>query len=289
MPALGPRIRAVSLPAPFWAPVLALLALAALFTGATGAWAQTSQIQFPKLTGRVVDAANILPPDEEARLTQKLEALEKQSRRQLVVATVPSLEGYEISDYGYQLGRAWGIGQKGTNDGAILLIAPTERKVRIEVGYGLEGTLTDGMSFLIINGQILPRFKAGDMPGGIEAGTDAIIKQLSLPPAEAQKIAAQADQQQKQDKGGDLSIGTVIFILFVIFFFVLPILRAMSGGGRRAGGLSSPIIWFPGGFGDDDDDRGGGGWGGGGGFGGGGGGFSGGGGSFGGGGASGSW
>jgi uncharacterized protein len=288
MPALGPRIRAVSLPAPFWAPVLALLALAALFTGATGAWAQTSQIQFPKLTGRVVDAANILPPDEEARLTQKLEALEKQSRRQLVVATVPSLEGYEISDYGYQLGRAWGIGQKGTNDGAILLIAPTERKVRIEVGYGLEGTLTDGMSFLIINGQILPRFKAGDMPGGIEAGTDAIIKQLSLPPAEAQKIAAQADQQQKQDKGGDLSIGTVIFILFVIFFFVLPILRAMSGGGRRAGGVSSPIIWFPGGFGgDDDDDRGG--WGGGGGFGGGGGGFSGGGGSFGGGGASGSW
>jgi uncharacterized protein len=278
MPALGPRIRAVSQPVPFWAPVLALLALVALFTGATGAWAQT----FPKLTGRVVDAANILPADEEARLTQKLESLEKQSQRQLVVATVPSLEGYEISDYANRLFREWKLGNKTRNDGVLLLVAPNERKVRIEVGYGMEGIVTDGLSFLITSNEILPRFKAGDMPGGIEAGTDALIKQLALPPDQAQKIAAQADQQ-RQGNGGDLSIGTVIFILFVIFFFVLPILRAMSGGGRRAGGFSSPIIWFPGGFGDDDDDRGGGGWGGGGG------GFSGGGGSSGGGGASGSW
>jgi uncharacterized protein len=267
---------------------LALLALVALFTGATGAWAQTSQIQFPKLTGRVVDAANILPPDEEARLTQKLEALEKQSRRQLVVATVSSLQGYEISDYSYQLGRAWGIGQKGDNNGVVLVVAPNERKVWITVGYGLEPVLTDGMTFLIVNGQILPRFKAGDLPAGIEAGVDAVIKQLTLPPNEAKKIAAQADQQRKDNGGGDLSVGTVIFILVVIFFFVLPIIRAVGSGGRRGryGGLSTPIIWFPGFGGDDDDDRGG--WGGGG-FGGSGGGFSGGGGSFGGGGAGGSW
>lgn len=242
----------------------------------TSAWAEP---QFPKLTGRVVDDANILPPDVEQRLTQKLEGLEQQSQRQVVVATVPSLQGYEISDYGYQLGRAWGIGDKERNDGVLLLVAPNERKVRIEVGYGLEGVLPDGMGFLIVNNDIVPRFKAGDMPGGVEAGTDAIIKQLTLPADQAQQIAAQAVQQSRQRDQG-IPLGTIIFLLFILFFFVLPILRAMTGhGGRRRGGFGSPIVWIPGGFGG-----GGGGWGGGGG-----GGFSGGGGSFGGGGASGGW
>ncbi len=250
-----------------------------LCIGALFAQVASAAPEFPKLTGRVVDAANVLPPDVEARLTQKLEALDTQSRRQFVVATVPSLQGYEISDYGYQLGRAWGIGSKDKNDGVLLLVAPTERKVRIEVGYGLEGVLPDGVGFLIVNNDIVPRFKAGDMPGGIEAGADAIIKQLTLPPEQAQQIAAQAVQQSKQrDKG--MPLGTIIFMLFVLFFFVLPIFRAVTGiGGRRRGGFGSPIIFLPGGFGGG----GGGGWGGGGG------GFSGGGGSFGGGGASGSW
>ena len=262
-----------------------LLMLGALLSGPKAAWAQ----EFPKLTGRVVDAANVIPDDEEARLTQKLTALEQQSRRQLVVVTVPDLQGYEISDYGYQLGRAWGIGQKDDDNGALLIVAPNERKVRIEVGYGLEPILTDGMSFLIINNAIVPRFKAGDLPGGIEAGTDAIIKQLTLPAEEAQKIAAQADQQR--DQGGDLSFGQVIFILFIIFFFVLPVMRSMFGGRRYrgsgvGGAVGNVILWealnHMGRGGHD-------GWGGGGGFGGGGGGFSGGGGSFGGGGSSGSW
>jgi len=251
-----------------------------LCIGALFAQVASAAPDFPKLTGRVVDAANVLPPDVEARLTQKLEALDTQSHRQFVVATVPSLQGYEISDYGYQLGRAWGIGSKDKNDGVLLLVAPTERKVRIEVGYGLEGVLPDGMGFLIVNNDIVPRFKAGDMPGGIEAGADAIIKQLTLPPEQAQQIAAQAVQQSKKRDSGS-SIGSVIFFLFLLFFFILPIFRAVSGiGGRRRGGFGSPIIFLPGGFGGG----GGGGWGGGGG-----GGFSGGGGSFGGGGASGSW
>ncbi|WP_285018006.1 TPM domain-containing protein [Novosphingobium sp. fls2-241-R2A-195] len=269
------RIRAVSL--------AALLCLLALVSGAGSAWAQAAQLQFPKLTGRVVDAANIIPDAEEAQLTQKLEALEKQSKRQLVVATIPDLQGQEISDYSYQLGRKWGIGQKGDNNGAILVVAPNERKVWITVGYGLEGTLTDGLSFLIVRNEILPRFKAGDLPGGIEAGTDAIIKQLTLPPEEAQKIAAQADRA-RADQGDDISPGTVIFILVVIFFFVLPIMRAASRGGRRSryGGIDTPIIWFPSSGGDS--------WGGSSGWGGGdGGGFSGGGGDFGGGGAGGDW
>ncbi len=238
-----------------------------------GAWAQ----DFPKLAGRVTDAAAILPPDVEARLEQKLAALEQQSQRQLVVATIPDLQGYDIADYGYRLGRSWGIGDAQRNDGALLIVAPKDRKVRIEVGYGLEPVLTDGLSFLIINTKIVPHFKQGDMPGGIEAGTDAIITQLTLPPEEAQKIAQQA-QAQHSENGGNIA-PLIFFGFFVFFFFVLPILRSVGGGGKRRyrGRSSSPIIWMPGGFG------------GGGGSGGFGGGFSGGGGSFGGGGASGGW
>jgi uncharacterized protein len=121
---------------------------------------------FPALTGRVVDDANILSPQVEAELTTKLENLDKTTGRQVVVATVPGLQGYEIEDYGYQLGRAWGIGQKGTNTGALLIVAPTERKVRIEVGYGLEPILTDALSSVIIQTAVLPKFKAGDLEGG---------------------------------------------------------------------------------------------------------------------------
>ncbi|RZJ98217.1 MAG: methanol dehydrogenase [Novosphingobium sp.] len=230
---------------------------------------------FPPLSGRVVDAANVIPPDVEARIDQKLAALETQSRRQLVVATIPSLQGYEIADYGYQLGRAWGIGAKDKNDGALLIVAPNERKLRIEVGYGLEGTLTDGLSSLIINQAIVPKLKAGDMPGGIEAGVDAIVTQLTLPPEEAAKVVAQAKQAPQQDEAIEWG-HFVVFGLIFFFFFVLPLLRGKRGRRYRSGGFI-PIVW----------DSGGSSWGGGGGFGGGG--FSGGGGSFGGGGSSGSW
>jgi uncharacterized protein len=116
-----------------FARLLILLALA-------GAWLVAplaAQPQFPELTGRVVDNADILTPEAEAALTAKLAALETQTQRQLVVATVPDLQGYDISDYGYQLGRAWGLGDAERNDGALLLVAPNDRKVRIEVGYGL--------------------------------------------------------------------------------------------------------------------------------------------------------
>lgn len=240
--------------------------------------------RFPALSGRVVDAADIIPANEEARLTEKLAALETQSRRQLVVATVPSLGGYEISDYGYQLGRSWGIGDNQRNDGVILLVAPNERKLRIESGYGMEGIITDGLSSLIINQAIVPKFKAGDYPGGIEAGVDALVTQMTLPEDEARKIAAQA-AKPRQDSGGGIDFGTVVFLLIFFFFFVLPMLRAMRGGKSHRRGGMPPVIIFPGGFGS-----GGGGWSSGSDWGGGfGGGFSGGGGSFGGGGASGSW
>ena len=244
--------------------------------------------EFPKLTGRVVDAANIIPPADEAALTQKLEAVETASSRQLVVATVPSLQGYDIADFGYQLGRTWGIGQKGANNGLILLVAPNERKVRIDVGYGLEPIMTDALSHQIITGQILPAFKANDYPGGINAGADAIIEQLQAPPEQAEQKALAAQQAQRQrgssdDEGG--SIFPLIFWGVVFVFFILPMLRGGRRGRRHR--RSGVFVWGPG--------LGGGDWGGGssaggfGGFGGGGGGFGGGGGSFGGGGASGGW
>jgi uncharacterized protein len=105
-----------------------------------------------------------------------------------VIVTLKSLQGNQIEDFGYQLGRHWGIGQEGKDNGVLLIVAPTERKVRIEVGYGLEGTLTDALSKTIIEQEITPRFKRGDMGEGIVAGTDAILAVLGgeyTPPARA--------------------------------------------------------------------------------------------------------
>jgi uncharacterized protein len=269
-------------------PLLLSLLLAYLL----GAAAQAQAQEFPKLTGRVVDAANLLDPEQEAALTAKLEALEKASSRQLVVATLPDLGGYPIEDYGYRLGRAWGIGQSEANNGTILLVAPNEKKVRIEVGYGLEPILTDALSALIIHNVILPRFREGDMAGGIIAGADAVIMQLQAPPEEAEKRALEAAAaQQSRQSGGGGSLFPLIFWGIVLLFIVIPMLRS-RGRGRRTRRDGMPVIlWGPGlgggGFGGGGGGFGGFGGGGGGGFGGGG--FSGGGGSFGGGGASGGW
>ncbi|MDP1630655.1 MAG: TPM domain-containing protein [Caulobacter sp.] len=231
--------------------------------------------KFPALTGRVVDDANILSPAVEASLTEKLAALETNSGHQLVVVTLPTLQGQEIEEYGYQLGRAWKIGGADKDDGALLIVAPSERKVRIEIGYGLEGVMTDALSSVIIQSAILPKFKAGDMEAGVVDGTDALVQQLSLPEDQARAALASASEQVRAQKSGP----PVPFIIFLIVFWVIII----SLRGRRRGGLASALPWIIlGGMGGGG--RGGGGWGGGGG-----GGFSGGGGSFGGGGSSGSW
>jgi uncharacterized protein len=221
----------------------------------------------------VVDNANILSAATKSDLTGKLAALEAKTSRQLVVVTLPSLQGFEISDYGYQLGRAWGIGQAKLNNGVLLIIAPTEHKARIEVGYGLEPILTDALSEVILQSAVLPKFRSGDFNGGVTAGVDALIQQLSLSTSDAEAKATAAQQQVAQDDGSGQSgsitgLLIVLFIAFAIFrvfggWGLLPFL--FMGGGGRGGGF------------------------GGGGFGGGGGGFGGGGGGFGGGGASGSW
>lgn len=264
--------------------LFACLLLAFLVLAAPAA-AQT----FPPLTGRVVDDAHLLSPAQIADLTSKSEALEASKGAQLVIATVPSLQGYPIEDYGYRLGRAWGIGQKGKDNGVILLVAPSEHKVRIEVGYGATAYLTDAMSGLIIREAIIPRFKQNDYGGGIEAGADALVKQLSLSPDDAAKsiaAAEQAQQQRQHSRGGGLSI---FFWLMVFGFVALSHFRRSAGRGyrTRSGGIS-PWVALWGLSALDRSSRGG--WGGGSDWGGGGfSGFSGGGGSFGGGGASGSW
>jgi len=248
---------------------------------------------FPPLTGRVVDDAHVLAPEQIAALDAKLAAFEQSTKQQLVVATVPDLQGYDIADYGYRLGRAWGIGQKDVNNGVILLIAPNERRMRIEVGYGLEGVLTDALSSQVIRQVITPQFKAGDLAGGIDAGANEIMRIIQLPPEEQQKLAAQASHRPKTDAG---DVFKAIAIVIVILAFILfSAIRAASRGGRRyRGGISPIVVWAASealgaalrGGRDGGDGWGGGG---GGGWGGGGGGFSGGGGSFGGGGASGGW
>ena len=258
---------------------------------------------FPALTGRVVDQADLLRPEQELDLTSKLAALETQTGRQFVVATIKSLEGRTIEDYGYRLGRTWAIGDKEKDDGVILLVAPNEKKVRIETGYGARVFLTDAVSSVIIREDILPRFKNGDLPGGIMAGSEAVITTLQLSPQEAARRAQEAGASAKKR---EIDVNPIPVIIIVIIFFTIigSIARRAggrryhSGGKRRRGGLDSGdlavILW-----GLDALSKasrggggwGGGGWGGGGGGGGwgGGGGFSGGGGSFGGGGASGSW
>ena len=255
-----------------WVWLLSLLLLLVPLT----AQAQT----FPALTGRVVDVANIIPADQKAALDAKLTAFEASTGRQFVVATIPSLEGYPIEDYGYRLGRAWAIGDKQKDDGVILLVAPDDRKVRIEVGYGANVYMTDALSSVIINSQIVPQFKAGNYPAGIMAGADAIIEQMQLSPEEAAKRAQQA-AKAKANPRSNVSMGDIIFWLVIFFFFILPMLRSMFGGkrGRRHGSGSGPVIIWGGG--SDWGGGSGGGWGGGG--------FGGGGGSFGGGGASGGW
>ena len=230
---------------------------------------------FPALTGRVVDNANVLSTDVREQLTAKLQNLEDRTTRQLVVVTLPSLQGYDIADYGYQLGRYWGIGQKKQNNGVLFIIVPGERQVRIEVGYGLEPILTDALSEVILSERVLPKFRAGDVQGGIVAGTDAIIEQLTLDAPAAKARVEDAEHEARAPHGNPLS---AFLVWFVIVMILLRLFRGTRGGMMWA----LPFLFMRGGGGG----FGGGGFGGGG-FGGGG--FGGGGGSFGGGGASGRW
>jgi uncharacterized protein len=266
----------------------ALLLFTLLFCITTAA---TAEPRFPPLTGRIVDEAGLLSPEDERALEADLKALEEKSTDQLVVYTTKSLQGYDIADIGYRLGRFWQIGQKGKDNGAILIVAPSERKVRIEVGRGLEPQLTDAISKLIIENAILPAFRRGDFAGGVKAGVRD-IRDVLLGDAEAVKARARSGKSRSGPSSGTMAL-TLLVVFIVIALLIVWAQSLQTAHPARAGrdrrlardrsarsassswgsGASSWGGWSSGGGSSD----------------GGGGGFSGGGGDFGGGGASGSW
>ena len=250
--------------------VATLLALLLLFPALA--------LDFPVLTGRVVDDAGILDAGTRAALTQKLAEFEAKTSDQLVVVTLKSLQGTSVEDFGVELGRHWQIGQKGKNNGVLLIVAPNERKVRIEVGYGLEGALTDAVSRLIIENGITPRFRAGDFAGGITRGVDDIISVLTGDAAEWQQRAAK--RPEPTTRWDSILVMLLVFFVFgFVFLTLVGTIPRNRGRGRSRDGWSSGWSsgsgsdWSSGSSGGFSD----------------GGGFSGGGGSFGGGGSSGSW
>lgn len=245
-------------------PCLAIIALLLL---QAPAWGQATP-DFPELTGRVVDQAGMLSTDAESRLTTMLAAHEEATTNQVVVVTLADLQGYPIEDYGYQLGRHWGIGQEDKDNGALLIVAEEERAIRIEVGYGLEGQLTDAAASTIINRIITPAFRQGEFSQGIVAGTEAMIQVLGGEP-----LATPTGQtgQRPEEKPNPLAV--IFFFIIIVSFIAL-----VGGGGRGGRGRGALVAGAL--LGAGMGGRGGG-------FGGGG--FSGGGGGFGGGGASGGW
>lgn len=164
-----------------WGTIFAGLA-ALLLAGcsAVGGETQTDEPAL-ELTGRVVDAAEILSPEFETALTERLARLEQETLVQLVVATTPSLQGHEIEEYSFKLANAWGIGDAERNDGLLILVAPNERRVRIEVGRGLEQAVKDEEAFLIIKDSITPHFRTGDYESGVSAGVDGLVSEVSSP------------------------------------------------------------------------------------------------------------
>lgn len=257
--------------------MLFLIALA-LVTVPIGGISVSAEPVYPALTGRVVDDADLLSANDEAALTSDLEALEAKSTDQVVVVTLLSLQGYEIEEFGYQLGRHWGIGQKDKDNGALLIVAPSERKVRIEVGRGLEPLLTDALTKLIIENAILPRFREGDFPGGIKNGVRDIVSVLT---GDAEEVLARARSQSQSDALDDwIAIIILIIWTFIFFAVVWSIIQSIRHGNSatKSGKKNNDSGWTWGSGGSS-----GGGWSSGGG------GFSGGGGGFGGGGSSGGW
>src|SRR3954465_2253681 len=201
----------------------AIVILALLLMSPLAAWSQS----FPALTGRVVDAANILQPDQRAALDAKLKAHEDRTSDQVVVATAPTLGDLTIEDYANRLLRQWKLGQAGKNNGVLFLVAPRDRKVRIEVGYGLEGSLTDALSKIIITTAVAPRFQQNDFAGGLNAGVDAILSILTGDAEEWQRRA-----EVREDPRTPIDPFMTILIFFAILYVISRFMRAGGGNSR---------------------------------------------------------
>ena len=241
-------------------PALYIMALALLMvTVEVGA----DQTPFPKLTGRVVDQAGILSESVEGQLSAAFKRYETQTSNQVVVATINDLGSKTIAQYGYMLGRHWGIGQEGKNNGLILLISKHDRELRIEVGYGLEGLMTDALATSIVHHTIVPFFKRGDFDGGVIAGSNQILEVLSGKKVQLPRVSSRKPERNS------LLMGLMIFIFLLVFWGLPTFLRIRYGygGSYYPGGSLGGVDAF-------DSFSGG---------------FSGGGGGFGGGGGGGSW
>ena len=244
------------------------LAIGLAAAAAVPALADTPVAPLPALTGRVVDEAALLTPVQKQELTQTLAEIETETSSQLVVVTLKSLRGRTIEEIGVKLGRTWGIGRKGADDGALLIVAPNERKVRIEVGYGLEGALTDALSALIIHNAILPEFRRGDFPAGITAGVRDIRTIIT---GNAAEISARYKPAAERSFS-ELEWFEQFIILIALAMFLFIVWQTIRNGNVTTGSSDSND-WSSGNSYSSGSS----------------GGFSGGGGSFGGGGSSGSW
>ena len=287
--------------------LFAVIVLALTWTLASSSFA----LDVPPLTGRVVDLAHVLPSEVAVSLSRDLESHEAKTSNQVAVLTLPSLDGEPLEEFSHRVATTWALGRKGTDNGALLLVSVKDRKVRIEVGYGLEGTLTDIRSAHIIRNEIVPRFRAGDLPGGITAGTQAILNTIEGTYRPEEMRSGQARSGQELSAFEYVIIGIVVGTLAgIVLSHGLQHTRALLGSvlafliaqfasiglGLAAGGVTAFLLWLllqanrgggrSGGWGDGFMTGRGGGFGGSFGESGG---FSGGGGSFGGGGASGDW
>lgn len=193
--------------------------------------------------GPIYDEADILPADQEAALDQRLRAFDAKTGDAVIVVTVNSLQGDTIEDYASKLYASWGIGGAERDTGVLLLIAPNERKMRIEVGYGLTPYITDILSGRIIRDDITPRFKQGDMAGGINAGVDALLTQLSQSPEDAKAIAeaAAAAEKNRANSGGGFPVGLIVWIVFIVIFVILPNLFRRRGRRYHGSGIGSTV------------------------------------------------
>lgn len=229
------------------------------------------------------DTANIVSTTDAAILDTKLKDFEQASGAQFIIYTLPTIgEDDAIEDFTIRAARQWAVGQKKYDNGLILFVFVQDRKARVEVGYGLEGTITDAVSRRVIDEQMAPHFQRGDYAAGLNAAADELIRRIRTGEKPVEPL--QPRESAPQGRGG-IDIGLLVFIIVFFVIFILPMLSRR----RRGGGCGGCIpIFIPGGFGGGGITFGGGGFSGGG-FGGGGGGFSGGGGGFGGGGATGGW
>ncbi len=218
---LSKPARGIPLPAGSWAGVVRALAaglVAIIFALPVGV-ALAAEPSYPPLTGRIVDNAGLIAPDARARIEAKLKAHEDKTSDQLVVATLPSLQDRSIEDFANGLFRFWKLGEAAKNNGVLLLVAPKERKVRIEVGYGLEGALTDALSKIIVTTAVTPKFKTGDFAGGIEGGVDAILTILAGDAEEWQRRASvRSDETSPAEMIAVLVVFAIVFVMIILFF-----------------------------------------------------------------------